>query len=171
MSRIFLILFICIFYSCKKNKMDQPEKTGSDQDSVVVTKSELQKLNYTEFVLDTESDKSLLDWWKYRELENRINEIKNGDLSHFKSGITVVETLIDEFTDTVPQQLNEESIQARILIVKTMYLKLNNIINMSTSTKGEIKKAITDLLESFSNLNYQINKKFERDLQSIDKPK
>lgn len=151
--------------------MDQPEKTGSDQDSVVVTKSELQKLNYTEFVLDTESDKSLLDWWKYRELENRINEIKNGDLSHFKSGITVVETLIDEFTDTVPQQLNEESIQARILIVKTMYLKLNNIINMSTSTKGEIKKAITDLLESFSNLNYQINKKFERDLQSIDKPK
>ena len=83
MSRIFLILFICIFYSCKKNKTEQPEKTGSDQDSIVVTKGELQKLNYTEFVLDTESDKILLDWWKYRELENKINEIKNGDLSHF----------------------------------------------------------------------------------------
>ncbi len=170
MSRIFLILFICIFYSCKKNKTEQPEKTGSDKDSIVVTKGELQKLNYTEFVLDTESDKILLDWWKYRELENKINEIKNGDLSHFKSGKTIVETLIDEFTNTVPLEINEESIQARILVVKTMYLRLNNIINMSTSTKDEIKKAITDLLESFSNLTYQINKKFERDSQNAEKP-
>ena len=95
MSRIFLVLFICIFCSCKKNKTDQSKKTGSDQDSIVVSKADLQKLNYTDFVLDSESDKSLLDWWKYRELEGQIDEIKNGDLSHFRSGKTVVETLIN----------------------------------------------------------------------------
>lgn len=171
MSRILLVLVLCVFYSCKKNKTEQPEKTGSDQDSIVMSKDELQKLNYTEFVLDSESDKSLLDWWKYRELEGQIEKIKNGDLSHFRSGKTVVETLINEFSDTVPLDINEEAIQARILVVKTMYFRLNNIVNMPTSTKEEIKKAITDLLESFSNLTYQINKKFERDVQSIDKPK
>lgn len=170
MSRIFLVLFICVFCCCKKNKIEQPEKTGSDQDSMVVSKVELQKLNFTEFVLDSDSDKNLLDWWKYRELENIINEIKNGDLSHFRSGKTVVETLINEFTNTVPSTIDEEAIQARILVVKTMYFRLNNIINMPTSTKEEIKKSITDLLESFSNLTYQINKKLERDSQNISKP-
>ena len=170
MSRIFLVLFICIFCSCKKNSKEQPDNIKSYQDSTAISKDDIQKISFTEFVLDSDSDKNLLDWWKYRELENKINELKNGDLSHFRSGKTVVETLINEFTNTVPSTISEEAIQARVLVVKTMYFRLNNIINMPTSTKEEIKTAVAGLLESFSNLTYQINKKFERDSQNAEKP-
>ncbi len=169
MSRIFLVLFICIFCSCKKNSREQPDNIGSDQDSMVVSKVELQKLNFTEFVLDSQSEKKL-NWLKYKEMESKMDELKNGDLSQFKTDFKIVETLINEFTNTVPLNINEEAIQARVLIVKTMYFRLNNILNMPTSTKEEINKSITDLLESFSNLTYQINKKFERDSQNISKP-
>ena len=169
MSRFFLVLFICIFCSCKENSREQPDNIGSDQDSMVVSKVELQKLNFTEFVLDSQSEKNL-NWLKYKEMESKMDELKNGDLSQFKTDFKIVETLINEFTNTVPLNINEEAIQARVLIVKTMYFRLNNILNMPTSTKEEINKSITDLLESFSNLTYQINKKFERDSQNISKP-
>jgi len=170
MSRFYLILVICFFWSCKKNITEKPEKTEGNRDSMVVSKVEIQKMDFTEFVLDPQSEKQL-NWFKYYEMESKMDELRNGDLSHFKTDKEIVETLIDEFTNTLPLHLNDESIQARILTVRTMYLKLNNIINMSTSTEEDIKKAVKDLLESFSNLNYQINKKFERDSQNVTKPK
>lgn len=169
MSRIILLVLVCIFWGCKKNMTEQPENKEIKKDSMVVSKIDVQTINFTEFVLDPQYEKKL-NWLKYYEMESRMEELKNGDLSYFKTDKKIVETLMDEFTNTLPLHLNEESIQARILIVKTMYLKLNNIINMSTSTKDEIEEAIKDLLESFSNLNYQINKKFERDSQNVTKP-
>ncbi len=170
MSRIFLVLFICVFCSCKKNGREQPDNIGGDQDSTTISKDELQKLNFTEFVLDPDSEKYIAGWWKYKELEDKINKLKNADFSYFKSDKKIIETLIKEFKKTGLLDINEEAIQARILVVETMYLKLNNTINISSSTKEEIKKAITNLLEAFSNLNYQINKKLERDSQNISKP-
>ena len=156
--------------SCKNNKTDQSNINVVVQDSTSITKADIEKLNYIEFILDTESDKEMVGWQKYREMADRINEIKNGDLSYFKGDKKIVETFIQEFTNTAPLNVNEEAIQARILIVKTMYLKLNNTVNMTTSSKSDIKKSISDLLEAFSNLNYQINKKFEKDSQNIEKP-
>lgn len=169
MSRIYLILLVCFFWSCKKDITEKNEIAQSNNDSVDVTKIDIPKINFTEFILDPQSEKQL-NWLRYYELESKIEQLKNGDFSHFKTDKKIVETLINEFTNTLPLHLNEESIQARILIVKTMYLKLNNVINMSTSTEAEIKEAIEGLLESYSNLNYQINKKFERDAQNVIKP-
>jgi hypothetical protein len=170
MYRIILLLLVCSFLSCKKDTTELSDKLESVQDSLVLSKVDIQKINFTEFVLDSKSENQL-NWLKYIEMDSKVEELKNGDFSHFKTDKKIVETLMDEFTNTLPLHLNEESIQARILIVKTMYLKLNNIINMSTSTEDETKKAIQDFLISFSNLNYQINKKFERDSQNVTKPR
>lgn len=161
---------VCFFWSCKKNIPDNTENSQNKKDSLVVSKIDIQKIKFTDYVLDPQSEKQL-NWLKYYEMENVMEDLKKGELGHFRTDKKIVETLMSEFTNTVPLYLNEESIQARILIVKTMYLKLNNVINMSTSEVTEIEKAIKDLLESFSNLNYQINKKFERDSQSVMKPK
>lgn len=169
MYRIFLLLLVCSFLSCKKDVTELPNKLESAKDSIVLSKVDIQKIDFTEFVLDQQYENQL-NWLKYYEMESKFNELKNGDLSHFKTDKKIVETLINEFTSTLPENLNEEAIKARVLIVKTMYLKLNNIINMSTSTEDEIKEAIKEFLKSFSNLNYQINKKFERDSQHVTKP-
>lgn len=169
MYRIFLLLLVCSFLSCKKDVTELPNKLESAKDSIVLSKVDIQKIDFTEFVLDQQSENQL-NWLKYYEMESKFNELKNGDLSHFKTDKKIVETLINEFTSTLPENLNEEAIKARVLIVKTMYLKLNNIINMSTSTEDEIKEAIKEFLKSFSNLNYQINKKFERESQHVAKP-
>ncbi len=82
----------------------------------------------------------------------------------------MVETLIKEFEETIPEEIKTDAVNARVLVVQNMYYKLNSTVNLSTSTKEELKKDITDMLEAFSNLNFQINKKFERDSQNTIKP-
>ena len=170
MRKLIFFIMICAVCSCADNKSEPSTIDLVSQDTLKISKTDIEKLNFTEFVLDPASDKKIAGWLKYRELEDRIDELKNADLSFFKGDKKIVETLIQEFMSTVPSNIDEESIQARILIVETMYLKLNNKVNLTTSTKSDIQKSITDLLEAFSNLNYQINKKFERDSQNIIKP-
>ena len=167
--RIILLLLICLI-GCKKDIDQQLEMPDSIQDSIIIEKSDLESLNYTEFILDRVSEQNISGWLKYQELEEIINEIKQADLSYFKSDKTIVETLITEFSTTIPESMDEADINARVLIVKNMYFKLLEISNLNTTTKIELRSAIKDLLIAFSNLNFQINKKFERDAQHIEKP-
>ena len=170
MTRVFLFLLILILCSCQKKISTTADNLEIIQDTVLITKSDFQKINFTEFVLDSDSKKIIAGWWKYQEMDDIINMLKKADLSYFKRDKSIVETLIKEFKKTGHLDINEEVIQSRILVVETMYLKLFNVINMASSTKEEIEIAIKDLLEAYSNLTYQINKKYERDSQNTQKP-
>lgn len=171
MTRYLLIVFVFILiFGCKKNQQVKTESNIARIDSTSIKIDDINKLNYVDFVLDSKSKNKISEWIMYDDLNEKIEELKKADLSYFKSDKEVVETLIEEFTTTIPENINTDDVNARALIVQNMYLKLNGTINLSTSEKEEIVIAIKDLLESFSNLNYQINKKFERDSQNIVKP-
>jgi hypothetical protein len=49
-------------------------------------------------------------------------------------------------------------------------LKLEGVVNLSNPDKKEVLLIVRDFLAAFSNLNLQINKKFERESQNIEKP-
>lgn len=167
MSKIFSIIILCLLISCKNDKSQQTEIDVVKQEFSKIEKEDLNNIDFIEYILDENAKRKISNWLKYDELQAKINEVKNADLSYFKSDKEVVETLIVEFATTIPEVIDNDAINARILIVQTMYYKLNSTINLSTSTKSELKKSITDLLEAFSNLNFQINKKFEKESQNI----
>ncbi len=170
MYKFIAVFIICLLISCGNNKKQQIDVNTEKQDVSIIEKEDLSQLNYIDFVLGKKTRTKISDWIKYDELEEKISELKNADLSYFKSDKEVVETLIKEFAETIPKSINTDDINARILVVQNMYYKLNGTVNLTTTTKSELKKSITDLLESFSNLNFQINKKFEKDSQNITKP-
>lgn len=170
MSKAIMLLLTIMLISCSNKNSKKTLVHSTKKDSTVVVKEDIKKLKYTEYVLDRTSKNKISGWIKYSELETIVKEVQNADLSYFKTDKKVVETLIDEFAETIPELINTDAVNARILIVKNMYLKLNGIINLSTSNKEDIQKGIIDFLEAFSNLNFQINKKFERDSQNIVKP-
>lgn len=164
-----LIMF-CFMLGCKQEDNKQVVDDIMVKDSMLIDKSDLTKLIYIEFLLDKNAAKQISGWLKYNELDEKISEIKNADLSFFKSDKAVVEALVNEMSTTLPEKIQTEDINARVLIVRNMYLKLYETINLNTTTKNELKLAIKDLLEAYANLNFQINKKFERDAQNIIKP-
>ena len=170
MSIVSFILILLILTSCTDKSQKENQNAQSLIDSTKQVVLDINKLNFKEFILDVKAEKEISNWQKYNEFRVKIEEFKQGDLSHFSSDFKTVETFIKEFTNTVPLNVNNESIQARILVVETMYFRLNDIANMNNSTEEQIQNALEDLLEGFSNLNYQINKNFERELQKVSRP-
>ena len=170
MRKLIAVFIVCLLISCGNKKKQQLDENTEKHNTSIIQVEDLNSLNYTDFVLDKQSRNKISDWIKYEELEEKINELKEADLSYFKSDKEVVETLIKEFEETIPEEIKTDAVNARVLVVQNMYYKLNSTVNLSTSTKEELKKDITDMLEAFSNLNFQINKKFERDSQNTIKP-
>lgn len=170
MPKYMTVLMIYLLISCGNNKTQQTNPDVRKQDTFIIEEADLSKLNYSDFILDKTSKKEISGWLKYDELQKKINELKNADLSYYKSDKKVVETLIEEFTTSIPENIQTDAVNARVLVVQNMYYKLNSIINLSTSTKADIIESIANLLQAFSNLNFQINKEFERNSQNIIKP-
>lgn len=164
---IFLILLLL---GCNTKDSRQTPDILVQKDINLLDAKDLKTMDFTDYALDRKAQNKLSNWMKYNELNNVITQIKKADLSHFKNDKEVVETSIKELLETLPEDVNTEPVKARVLAVQNMCLRLNNIVNLSTSSKKDIKKGIIDLLEAYSNLNFQINKKFERDAQNIIKP-
>ena len=57
-----------------------------------------------------------------------------------------------------------------LLLVLAEIYKLQSITIISNGNKNDLYPVIKELLISFSNFNLQINKKFEKEAQNIQKP-
>lgn len=171
MSRFPFVFLVVFLMGCNtKTTQNQTVDNTVYKDTTLLTAKDLKTLTYTDYVLDKATQNKLSGWMKYNALNTVVEEIKKADLSHFKNDKTIVETLAKELMQTIPEVIDTDAVSARVLVVQNMYLRLNNIVNLPTSSKQDIKKGILDFLQAFSNLKFQINKKFERDAQTIEKP-
>jgi hypothetical protein len=70
----------------------------------------------------------------------------------------------------IPSDLDTKEISARITALDTKTQKLNSLLRLAHVSKADKIKVITEFLIAVSNLNLQINKKFEFDTNNILKP-
>ncbi len=170
MKLLFTLSLFVIFFSCKQvnNKVasDLAEKTISKK----ITESDISKLKYTDFVLDTKTEKTIENWQEYDQLEEVITTIKKGDLSFFNQNKTVIKELLTGLKGKIPVEVNTPSVLARLTVLETKLYKLESVSNLSTTTKAELSETIKEFLVSFSNLNLQMNKKLEIDANTVLKP-
>ncbi len=164
-----LSLFI-IFFSCKQkqetNFEDDKDKTTINN----ITEKDISKLKYIEFTLDEKTEKAIENWNDYKELQIIVTNVKKGDLSYFDNDGDPIAELIKNAKKTIPTTVNTNPTLARITVLETKLYKLESLSSLSSTRKGELKEAIREFLESFSNLNFQMNKKIEKDNNKIEKP-
>lgn len=161
------LLIVCLF-SCNENA-DNTNQI-EDNTNISISKKAIQKLNYTDYVLDTKVKKITRNWNKYTELEGVVNILKQGDLAYFKNNHEILEALINDLKQTIPEKLNSPSIVSRLIALETKLYKLESVVNLSNTTADSLIIPIKEVLISFSNLNLQMNKKIERESQKIKKP-
>jgi len=135
-----------------------------------ITKEDISKLNYKEFILDAKADKALESWQKYYELDNIINNLNQANLSFFKNNNEIIIAFIDDLKATIPEIIDSPLIIVRLIALETKMFKLEGVVNLSNPKKKELLSVIKECLSAFSNLNLQINKKFEKESQNIQKP-
>lgn len=167
----FLSVFILVFLFACNNKQKPSELTVVKKvDSQLIKEKDIAKLKYTEYLLDDRTEQAVVTWAEYTQLNNVIGKIKKGDLSFFKDNENAIVDLLKNIKQTIPLEVNTTSILARLTAVETKFLKLESLVNLSTTSKSELLERTNELLVAFSNLNLQMNKKLEGDNIIIEKP-
>ena len=168
---LFILSFLLVLCACKKtqesnNELQNKESTQNKN----ITDQDIAKLKYVEYILDAKIEKIVQDWPEYIQLEDIIINAKKGDLEFFNDNKKVIQLLLKDLKKNVPKALHYESILSRLLVLETRLLKLESLLNLTTTTKEETLENIKDFLEAFSNLNFQINKKVEFNNRVIERP-
>ena len=135
-----------------------------------ITAKAIENFEYTDYALSSNAEKELANWEKYQELAIQINYLKKADLSFFNGDKELLKTFLVKLKATMPEQLRTNPVISRGVIIETTLLKLNENLTIDNIDLRVKLSGIKDVLESFSNLNYQINKKIEFDIYDKIKP-
>ena len=160
-----------MFTNCKDDKVSEViEETQEQIDAKTISQKDIEGLRYTDFGLSLDSKKGVNDWQKFQELNTQIDFLKKGDLAFFEGDRLLLKTFLLEFSAEMPKALQTNEILARITALDTKAQKLNSFLTLNNISKNEKLQAIKELLITVSNLNLQINKKFEFEKNNILKP-
>lgn len=169
--KIFSVLIVFVlFFSCKKTVNENTKNITSKTVNQDITESDIAKLNFIDFILDEKTEKAIEEWAEYYQLQDVIADVKKGELSFFNDNEEVITTLLKDLKENIPEKVNTNATLARIQVLETKLLKLKSLSNLTTTNKEELNSTIKEFLESFSNLNFQMNKKLEKDSRNIQKP-
>ncbi|GAA4800785.1 hypothetical protein [Litoribaculum gwangyangense] len=162
---------LMLLVSCKKN---QETSTSMDNSEYLqnqnITEQDIAKLKYTDYILDSKTEEVIKDWQEYYQLQDVINNVKKADLSFFNNNEENIKSIPEKLKESIPEELNSESILARLLVLETKLFKLESLSNLSTTSKEELLNTIKEFLVAFSHVNFQMNKKVEFDSRTIEKP-
>lgn len=165
------LVVLVLFTACKKETtVTKPEEDLVVVDSLKITKEDISKINYQDIALDVKSNPIVSNWQAYLDVSNGIQALTLPDFTFFNADVDLFNSTLTDLEETIPESINTQAIKARVLVLKTMMLKFQEIESLETSTKKELLLAIKQVFLAKSNLNLQINKKVEKDSQVIVKP-
>lgn len=165
--------FIVITFSCDnktENDLPKSEIKSIAIDSTKITSKEINQIKYTEYALSDITQNKTANWVKFNELSKIIELLKTGDLSFFRDDKAILVGFLTDLKNEVPESLNNSAILVRLTVIETVFLKLEGLASLSSAKKPDLLASVKDVLISHSNLIFQINKKFEKDSQEIEKP-
>lgn len=139
-------------------------------DSSQITSRDITKLKYTDFALSNLTKSKTSNWQKFNELTDKIEILKTGDLSFFKDDKAILVGFLNDLKNEIPESLKTTAILVRLSVIETTFLKLEGLASLSSAKKEDLLIIIKDVLVSYSNLIFQMNKKFEKESQNIEKP-
>ncbi len=169
MKHLFL-LSVLIFIGCKSEPKVEEINSEDQEKAYTLSAEDIEKLDYTDYVLSPDSEQALLDWQKYQELQVSIELLKKANLSFFKIEKNIMKEFITELKANQPEIVTTPAIRSRMTVLETNILRLQNLSNLDNIKKKELLEAIKELLIADVNVKLQINKKFEKASQQIQIP-
>ena len=168
---LYYILVILSFnMGCNKSAHQKTDETFVQTENIKdITPKDIESLTYYDYGLSEDSQKALEGWQNYQELDKQIGYIRNADFSFFEAEQSVLKTFIVEFNEEMPASIKTAPILSRITAMETMMLKLNSLLRLDNIDKATRLNAVRDFLTTMSNLNLQINKKFELEANLVKK--
>ncbi len=165
-----LLLCVLVFMGCKSEP--KPVENGSEnqEKSYTINAEDIEKLEYTDYILSPDSAEAIIDWQNYQELQTQIAQLKTGNLSFFRVEEEIMKQFITELKIQQPPIVTTPAIRSRMTVLETNLLRLQDLSNLDNIKKMDVLAAIKELFVADANLKLQMNKKFEKEAQQIQIP-
>jgi hypothetical protein len=164
-----MLLFVLL--GCKKQgeQVEEPSSKSISLDHRI-TANDIEQLNYTEFALSDLAEDATRDWLKFQELQTQIDILKKGDLSFFKDDKAILVSLLTDLKNEMPEAVNDPAVIVRLSVLETVMYKLEGLSTLDRAENDALLLAINGVITAHSNLIFQMNKKFEKEAQNVNKP-
>lgn len=162
---VMTIFLMSFFLNCgdKNSENLESETLEANQQKKTISVSVIENLKYQDYILSGDSEKEVRDWSKFQELSTQISFLKQADVSFFTSEKDTLKVFLDSLKSNVPEIINNNAVNARILALETKLLKLNNDLLLENYNVDYKIQSIKELLIANSNLIYVINRKIDFD--------
>ena len=104
----------------------------------------------------------LESWLNYTELAEYINQFNSNDFSSLIDNKKYLIRFFNGIKNTIPDVLNQPEISSRLTVIETDFLKLESMLSNFEISSDQKNKMVKRINNSFSNLNFQIDKVIEK---------
>ncbi|WP_179009640.1 hypothetical protein [Winogradskyella forsetii] len=174
MKNIYIVICFCCFVllGCGNDNSNASETETAEtaEQNARISAKTIEDIDYNDYALSPEGEDAIATWEKYQELATQISYLKRADFSFFNGEKKMLKEFIDQFTAQLPNDLRTNPITSRNAVIATALLKLNERLTIDNIDREDKLRSIKELFVAFSNLNYQINKKLERDMYDKIEP-
>lgn len=119
------------------------------------------KLEFSE-IYQSSNNISLVEWNGYAELSEYINQFNSSDFSLLIDNKKYMEKFFTELKNSIPESINKPEIYSRLTVIETDFLKFESMISNFPLKNEEKLTMVKKINNSFSNLNFQIDKLIEK---------
>ena len=108
-------------------------------------------------------DFSLIDEWvSYIELKEFIMEFNSNDFSSVIDNKNYLTKFFNKLKNTIPILIDKTEVKARLTVIETDFMKFESYISNYLVNEDIKIKMVKKINNSFSNLNFQIDKIVEK---------
>ena len=123
-------------------------------------------INYSEINLESVYKIKLYsnidEWINYVELNDYINQLNLNDYSTLIDNKQYLIRFFNGIKNTIPTDINKPEIKSRLTVIETDFLRFESMLSNYESSKETKIKMVKKINNSFSNLNFQIDKLTEK---------
>lgn len=156
MKRLIKISLIIIsILSCKEVVQDEIKDTSNTK---IINYSEISLESVYKIKLYSNID----EWINYVELNQYIEQLNLNDYSSLIDNKKYLIRFFNGIKNTIPIDINKPEIVSRLTVIETDFLKFESMLSNYESNKEVKIKMVKKINNSFSNLNFQIDKLIEK---------
>ena len=148
-------ILVLVFFSCKKESKKLSKEIPINNDITFI------QLEF-ENIYKSNNDLTLESWLNYIELAEYINQINSNDFSSLIDNKKYLIRFFNGIKNTIPDVLNQPEISSRLTVIETDFLKLESMLSNFEISSDQKIKMVKRINNSFSNLNFQIDKIIEK---------
>ena len=164
LSFLAMLIVSFVFVACKGEQQEIAHEELQEQKAMYfqVDESALP-------VFKQSTSELLLSWPAFQDFQREVSAINGKSLVELRNRTERLLTYADSINRSVPDSLNVQSLQSRLVVVNTQVSLLDQCLNKDIIDSVAISENLKGLLTATANLYRQINQKLQKDAIDIQR--